>query len=103
MKITIPATFDGKVFVPDTPVTAVPAGTALQLTVESHVPGKRPLPPLTPETRALWIAELEKEHPPEPGEESLGDLAERIAVDVPDWPADGAAEHDHYLYGTPKR
>ena len=20
-----------------------------------------------------------------------------------DWPADGAAEHDHYLYGTPKR
>ncbi|MBN2447821.1 MAG: hypothetical protein JXO22_13905 [Phycisphaerae bacterium] len=19
-----------------------------------------------------------------------------------DWPADGAAEHDHYLYGTPK-
>ena len=21
----------------------------------------------------------------------------------PDWPADGAAQHDHYLYGTPKR
>ena len=21
----------------------------------------------------------------------------------PDWPADGAAQHDHYLYGTPKQ
>ena len=24
-------------------------------------------------------------------------------TDDPDWPADGAAEHDHYLYGTPKK
>ena len=23
--------------------------------------------------------------------------------DDPDWPTDGAAEHDHHLYGTPKQ
>lgn len=102
--ISIPATFDGRVFVPDQPVPEVPVGAPLQLTVEARDPAKPPpLPPLTPETRAIWIAELEKEYPPQPGEETLADLIDRIAVDVPDWPADGAAQHDHYLYGTPKR
>lgn len=24
-------------------------------------------------------------------------------LDDPEWPTDGAAEHDHYLYGTAKR
>ena len=42
----------------------------------------------------------------EPVEERpLMDLV-RVAEGVPDdpdWPADGAAEHDHYLYGTAKR
>lgn len=35
----------------------------------------------------------------------LMDLVRRLE-DIegdPDWPEDGAAEHDHYLYGTPKR
>ena len=35
----------------------------------------------------------------------LTDLV-RLAEHLPgnaDWPVDGAAEHDHYLYGTPKR
>ncbi|MCP4248486.1 MAG: hypothetical protein GY778_15670 [bacterium] len=35
----------------------------------------------------------------------LMDLA-RLTEQLPgdgDWPADGAAEHDHYLYGTPKQ
>jgi len=27
----------------------------------------------------------------------------RFASDLPDAPADLAAQHDHYLYGTPKR
>ncbi|MBN1489194.1 MAG: hypothetical protein JXA69_04690 [Phycisphaerae bacterium] len=39
------------------------------------------------------------------GVRPLMDLA-RLAEgfpDDPDWPADGAKEHDHYLYGTPKR
>lgn len=42
----------------------------------------------------------------EPVEERpLMDLA-RLAAEPgarTEWPADGAAEHDHYLYGTPKR
>jgi len=42
----------------------------------------------------------------EPAEERpLMDLV-RVAEgfpDDPDWPTDGAVEHDHYLYGTPKR
>jgi hypothetical protein len=35
----------------------------------------------------------------------LMDLVRRLESleDDPDWPEDGAAEHDHYLYGTPKR
>lgn len=32
----------------------------------------------------------------------LVDVAES-APDDPEWPTDGAAEHDHYLYGTAKR
>jgi len=32
---------------------------------------------------------------------SLAKLADEFPED-PTWPADGASEHDHYLYGTPK-
>ena len=32
----------------------------------------------------------------------LVDVAEGVPHD-PEWPADGAAGHDHYLYGTAKR
>jgi len=38
-------------------------------------------------------------------EGSLAELArqlEKLPMN-PDWPTDGAAQHDHYLYGTPKR
>ena len=36
---------------------------------------------------------------------TLRDLADLVAKfpTNPDWPADGAAQVDHYLYGTPKR
>ena len=44
-------------------------------------------------------------------EKPVGDIvAELLAIfaDVPDeefarWPSDGADQHDHYIYGTPKR
>jgi hypothetical protein len=32
----------------------------------------------------------------------FADLAD-LAADLPDAPADLASQHDHYLYGTPKR
>jgi hypothetical protein len=39
------------------------------------------------------------------GDRPLLELARaaRRFPDDPNWPRDGAAEHDHYLYGTPKR
>jgi predicted DNA-binding antitoxin AbrB/MazE fold protein len=36
--------------------------------------------------------------------ERIAARAAALPVDVvSDWPTDGAAQHDHYLYGTPKR
>ena len=48
-----------------------------------------PSPPVAPE-RPIWerIPDMMKDVPPE----------ELAAL-----PTDGAAEHDHYIYGTPKR
>lgn len=42
------------------------------------------------------------------GTESLNDLLERIWREIPadvleSLPEDGASQHDHYIYGTPKR
>jgi hypothetical protein len=70
--MTITVRFDGRVFVPDQAVD-LPVGTPVQITV---VPPDPPLAGL------------------------LADLQQLPAN--PDWPTDGAAAHDHYLYGTPK-
>ena len=72
----IRAHFDGKVFVPEEPVD-VPKGTPVRLFLVQEGNGDRPL------------AELAR-------------LTESLSAEA-DWPADGAAEHDHSLYGTPKR
>jgi hypothetical protein len=75
---TLKARFDGRVFIPEQPVN-LPVGYILEIPI-AYLPApggsKRPL------------AEL------------LG-LLEQLPAN-PDWPADGAAQHDHYLYGTPK-
>ena len=47
-------------------------------------------------------AEQEDEHRP------IWEIIQEITKDIPDeewdkWPKDGALEHDHYIYGTPKR
>lgn len=66
--------FDGRVFVPEEPVE-LPKGCVLEL----------PLP--------------------EQQERPLLDLVKALELlpSDPDWPPDMAAQHDHYLYGTPKR
>ena len=72
------AHFDGKVLVPDEPVD-LPVNCALEVQVKpagNSTAEEKPLKPLL---------ELARKFP------------------VSNWPADGAAEHDHYLYGTPKR
>jgi hypothetical protein len=73
---TLKAHFDGKALIPDEPVD-LPLNCALEIQVK----------------------------PIKNGGGSLAELArqlEKLPMN-PDWPTDGAAQHDHYLYGTPKR
>lgn len=72
------AHYDGKVLVPDEPVD-LPQNCALEVhvrPVDRNGAAEKPLRKLLELVRALPVS---------------------------DWPADGAAEHDHYLYGSPKR
>jgi hypothetical protein len=73
MTQTISAHFDGKVIVPDQPVQ-MPIGQPLRVTLESSQPDQPP------------YADFLK-----------------LAADLPDAPTDLAHQHDHYLYGTPKK
>ena len=69
--------FDGQVLVPDEPVD-LPQGRILRVQIEEQ--DEEAATPL------LALYDAFKELP-----------------DEPDAPADGAEQHDHYLYGTPKR
>ena len=73
MSNTFSAHYDGKVIIPDQPVS-LPIGQTLQLRVETAAD--------------------------QPGQ--FADLA-KFAADLPDSPGDLSSRHDHYLYGTPKR
>src|SRR5437764_11273005 len=77
--ITVKARFDGRVFIPEQPVD-LPAETIVEILI-------------TPPTSSPCVG------PP------LAELAERMKQfpDDTDMPTDAAAQHDHYLYGTPKR
>lgn len=86
--MTLKVHFDGRVFVPDDPVN-LPTGAQYEITL-TRSPGQAPVtsPPTPSPTKTL-----------------LGELA-KIAYEFPDdpnAPTDGAAQHDHYLYGVPKR
>lgn len=74
----VKARFDGQVFVPETPVD-LPVGCVLEIPLPPAEPTEEPDRPL------LKLARQLEQFPANP-----------------DWPADGAAQHDHYLYGTPK-
>lgn len=67
------AHFDGKVIVPDEPVQ-LPVGEPLRIHLERTTPSAPP----------------------------FADLLHFVA-DLPDAPSDLSAQHDHYLYGSPKR
>ena len=76
---TVQAVYEGGVFRPSDPVD-LPEKSQVQLTIESKPS-------------------------PAKGQSTLAELAE-IALQYPenpDLPRDLAAQHDHYLYGTPKR
>lgn len=74
--LTVKARFDGRAFVPEGPVD-LPAGCEVELSL-------RPLP--APDKPLAALAEVAYLFP-----------------DNPDSPPDLAAQHDHYLYGLPKR
>jgi hypothetical protein len=76
---TVKARFDGRVFIPQGPVN-LPVGWELEIAL-----------PATPSPG-------QTEHPLA----GLADLVQQFPEN-PQWPADGAAQHDHYLYGTPKK
>ena len=76
--MTLRAHFDGKVLVPDEPVD-LPVNCALEVQVTSDKPVSSADKPL-----ARLLA-----------------LARRFPVTG--GPPDGAAQHDHYLYGLPKK
>ncbi len=76
--ISIHAHFDGKVIVPDGPVD-LPRDQALIVRIEPVVNASNS----TKESCLNWLAEH--------------------AVDSPAAPTDLAHQHDHYLYGSPKK
>jgi hypothetical protein len=77
--ITVKARFDGRVFIPEQPVD-LPAETVVEIIIT---------PPDTKSSARAPLADL-------------AELMKQFPAD-PDMPADAAAQHDHYLYGTPKR
>ena len=79
--VAIKGHFDGKVFVPDEPVD-LPRGQAVVMHVQCA--------PAVEGTAATN------------GEENAWDVLAKLAGTV-EGPPDWAAQHDHYLYGTPKR
>ncbi len=84
----VSAHFDGKVIVPDEPVQ-FPVGTPLRIQVEVQ-DGVRPAERTTTQPTDRKTAPR------------FSGLLE-LAADLPDAPPDLAAQHDHYLYGSPKR
>ncbi len=76
---TVKARYDGRVFIPEEPVD-LPPGSVLEIPLNNAVPPRAPDLPLG------QLAQLATEFP-----------------DDPEMPTDAAAQHDHYLYGLPKR
>ncbi|MBI4324749.1 MAG: hypothetical protein HY674_05740 [Chloroflexi bacterium] len=79
---TLTAHFDGKVLIPDEPVN-LPVHCALEVRVQ---PLKKRVPLAAEDRPLMKLVKLLEELP-----------------DNADAPTDGAAQHDHYLYGLPKR
>ena len=80
--IAIKAHFDGKVIVPDEPVE-LPVGCALVVRIESAAETALPAPTAAEPSALEWLAEH--------------------AVAGDGLPSDLSYQHDHYLYGTPKK
>jgi len=112
---TLKVRFDGQVLVPETPVD-LPRDRVFEISVlETETPTSPTSNGASPESPASPLAGLDELltdlsfDPDTPtdlamrgGRSALADWAEQLPAD-PDAPTDGAAQHDHYLYGRPKR
>jgi len=78
------ARFDGKVFIPEEPVD-LPVGQTLEVSVAVVNP-----------------TQPEPAQSDEPPLKKLADWASKLPP-IANSPGDAAAQHDHYLYGAPKR
>src|SRR5688500_2968338 len=93
MTITVDATYEGGVLIPAQPL-ALSEHERVRVTVEPHV---------------VWSDDIPTESTAsKPGQPSLAERivarAHALPAEVLDsWPTDGASQHDHYLYGSPKR
>jgi hypothetical protein len=85
MTTKLRAHFDGKVLVLDQPAD-LPTGTPLEIEVRLEVDAQHAQP--TDRQRGILA--------------DVADWVETLPKD-PNSPGDAAAQHDHYLYGTPKR
>lgn len=77
----------------------------MAVNLERVIENLRHLPPEQQEEVASFIEELFERLEPHP---NLWDRIEERVAQVPEevWeeiPTDGAEQHDHYLYGSPKR
>lgn len=84
---TLKVRFDGRVLVPEQPVD-LPQGRVLKI----HVVDDAPTAPVTNGATSGHKSTLA----------ALADWAEQLPGN-PDSPTAGAAQHDYYLYGAPKR
>jgi hypothetical protein len=80
--MTVRVQFDGKHFVPQRSID-LPVGYEAEVELPDNTAGPAPA---DDEPFLMKLAKLAEEFPHNP-----------------DAPVDGAAQHDHYLYGTPKR
>jgi len=83
------------------PTLLAEALAGLQEQVQAH-----PHAPASARNGDPTILPTDREAPP--CHQHLGDIAADLLHDVPDddfaqLPVDGAEQHDHYIYGTPKR
>jgi len=76
--ITFNAHYDGRVIIPDEPID-LPPNQALVVQIETRSAEQPP----ARESALAWLA--------------------ANASESPDLPSDLSHQHDHYLYGTPKR
>lgn len=99
---TIKVRFDGRVFVPEQPID-LPQGRVLEIQIPELPATGAPDGNGTPKANGATAHQLPQEQTQQFDEFPLMAILE-IANSYPDdsdLPTDGAAQHDHYLYGTP--